>query len=703
MKEASVTTGGRDSAASHQSPGKDLKCIFLPESVAIIGASASPEKIGHQILKNTIELGYTGQIYPIHPTLSSVCGLKAYPSILDVPGRVDLVVIAVPAQHVIPIFEQCAQKGVKGAAVITSGFAEVGNVTDEHRLKEIADRHNISLLGPNIFGVVYAPSKLNASFGPKDILPGRIAFITQSGALGIAMMGQTEMEKIGLAAVVSLGNKADIEEKEVIEYFNDDPNVDTILVYLEGLKSGRKFMTTEIRKPVVILKVGRSKRGSKAAASHTGSLAGSDKIYDAAFKQLGILRADSFTEAFGWSRALSLPKPKGEELVIITNGGGIGVRTTDECETVGLKLLDDPSWLEAKYRKTMPDFGSTRNPIDITGQTGAYGYQEATKISLAEDKVHGVIVLYCETVVTDPMDIANVVKTEYESSKRSKPVVVAMVGGTRSRDAIAFLNEHHIPAFSSVTEAVSSLKALYHWQSFGERTREEPSIAPVPAEALEIIEQVKSKGRNFVLEHEARRILELCGVASPRWHFAKNVHDAITHADGLYPLAMKIASPDIIHKTEVGGVALHIQDKTELTFKFNHMLKTVASKAPGARIEGINLVKMVTGIECIAGLSQDPQFGPAVMFGLGGVFVEMLKDVSFRIVPFGEQEAGRLLADIKGQEILNGFRGIEADKASLVKTLCAIQALALHVKEIDINPLIVNKDGSFAADARIII
>ncbi|HOW35031.1 MAG TPA: acetate--CoA ligase family protein [Candidatus Omnitrophota bacterium] len=682
---------------------KDLGAIFKPKSVAIIGASTNPEKIGHQILKNIIGGGFEGNVFPINRHENQVLGLKTYPTIGEVPDSVDLAIIAIPTAHVLSAMEECAAKNVKSVAVITSGFAEVGKKDEELKLKNVADKANMALIGPNIFGIIYTPSKLNASFGPRDILPGKIAFVSQSGALGIALMGWTTMEKIGLASLVSVGNKADIEEKELIEYFNQDGNVEVILIYMEGIKQGRKFMQTQVKKPVVVLKVGCSQRGAKAAVSHTGSLAGADKIYDAAFKQLGILRAKTFTEAFGWSRSLSLPAPKGEETVIITNGGGIGVRTTDECETADIKILDDPKWLEEKFRVTMPDFGSTKNPVDITGQAKAANYKQAVNIVLREDKINAGIILYCETVITNALDIAKAIQEEYEAVGRNKPIVVAMVGGEKTRDAIYYLNEHHIPAFTSVTQAVSALKVLHTWKDISCRVKDNPETACAPKEAVDLIEKVKKENRNILMEHEARKVLELCGVPTPKWGFATTAEDAVRQAKDMYPLAIKIASVDIVHKTDVGGVILNIRNDEELRTKFNLMMQQVKAAAPKANILGINLIQMVKGIECIVGLNHDPQFGPVVMFGLGGVFVEVLKDVSFRIVPFGKVEAERLINDIKGRKILEGFRGLTANKPSIIQTLCAIQKLAPLVKEIDINPLMTSKDGSYAVDARIVL
>lgn len=682
---------------------KDLHSLFHPRGLAVVGTSANPDKIGHQILKNIIDGRYAGEIYPIHPTLRDVLGKRAYPSVLDAPGDIDLAVIAVKASRVPDVVRECARKGVKSVIVISSGFAETGNAEEEKKLKKFVDEHHIALLGPNALGLIYAPSRLNATFGPRSLLPGKIAFISQSGALAIALMGWTVMEKIGLAALVSVGNKADIADQELIEYFNRDDHVKVIQIYMEGIRDGRRFMRTKVKKPIVVLKVGRSQRGEKAALSHTGSLAGSDRIYDAAFRQMGILRAGTFHEAFGWSRTLSLPLPEGEEGVILTNGGGLGVRTSDECEDAGIKLLDAPAWLEEKFRKTMPGFGSTGNPVDMTGQAREDHYRQAGRTAFVEDKIKAVIILYCETVITDPLNVAKIIEEEYEKIQKKKPLVVAMVGGEKTRQAIQYLNERHVPAFTTISEAVSALKALYTWKEISRRPGETAEAVPPPPQAIRVIENVKAEKRNALLEDEALTILEACGISVPRRAFAKNLDEALQAGGNLYPLAMKICSPDIIHKTDVGGVALNIHNGEELLLKFNAMTQQIKSVRPGAEILGVHLMEMVRGIECVTGLSHDPQFGPVVMFGLGGVFVEALKNVSFRIVPFGRLEARRLIDEIRGADILKGFRGMAVDRASLVEALCSVQKLASCVREADINPLIVNEKGCFAVDARIIL
>lgn len=682
---------------------KSLKGFFHPRGVAVVGASSNPAKIGYQILHNIIGAGFDGPIYPINPKDEHILDRKAYKSVLDVSDEIDLVIITVPAAYVKQVMQECAQKGVKNVAIITSGFAEVGKEQEEQEIKDIADESGIAFLGPNILGLLYKPSELNATFGPQDVLEGKIAFISQSGALAIALMGWTIMEKIGLAALCSLGNKADVDERSLIEYFNDDENVNVVLVYMEGLKDGRHFLQTEIKKPVIVLKVGRTQRGAKAAASHTGSLSGSDSIFNAAFKQLGVLRAQSFTEAFGWARALSLPLPKGDNALIITNGGGIGVSTTDVCEDYNIGLIDDPDWLQEKFSGTMPDFGSYKNPIDITGQGHAKEYAQATSIALREDKIDTAIVLYCETSVTNPEEIAEGIIQAYDDSGRNKPLVVAMVGGQRTRQALQRLNAEAIPSFSSVEETISALNVLFVWKQILSKEKEKVTLEEAPDRVKEIIDNAKQEGRSLLLEHEAREVLERCGVPTPAWAFASGLDEALEKAEGLYPLAMKITSKDIVHKSDVGGVELNIKDREELKMKYNKMMDRISKACPDAAIDGVNLIQMVKGIECIVGMSQDPQFGPVVMFGLGGVFVEALKDVSFRVVPFGPREADCLIQDIKTKKIFEGFRGMTADRRTIIQTLCAVQKLAGLVKEVDINPLITNQNGSCAVDARIIL
>ncbi|ASJ12948.1 acetyl CoA synthetase [Thermococcus thioreducens] len=461
----------------------NLEALFRPKSIAVIGASEKPGKIGYAVMKNLVEYGYDGKIYPINikGVEIEINGrkFKSYRSILDVPDEIDMAVIVVPAKFVPQGVEEAGKKGVKVLPIISSGFGELGEEGKkvERQIVEIAHKYGMRILGPNIFGVVYTPAKMNATFGPTDVMPGSLALISQSGALGIALMGWTILEKVGLSAVVSVGNKSDIDDADLLEFFKTDDNTKAILIYMEGVKDGRRFMEVakEVskEKPIIIIKAGRSERGAKAAASHTGSLAGADSIYTAAFKQSGVLRALTIGEAFDWARTLSnLPEPEGENLVILTNGGGIGVMATDAAEEEGLHLYDDLDELRV-FANHMPPFGSYKNPVDLTGMAGAESYEGAVRDALANPNMHSIAVLYCQTAVLDPRDLAKIVIREYNESGRKKPLVVAIVGGIEAKEAIDMLNEEGIPAYPEPERAIKALAALYRWSRWKARQRRE--------------------------------------------------------------------------------------------------------------------------------------------------------------------------------------------------------------------------------------
>ncbi len=443
-----------------------LDSIFKPKSVAVIGASRTPGKIGYEILRNIKEYGYKGKIYPVNPAAEEILDIKCYHSVLDVPGTIDLAIISIPAKFVPPVIDQLAEKDTKAAVVISSGFSEVGNKELEEDLIKRARRAGIRIIGPNVFGVLYSPTRLNATFGPKDVRPGSIAFITQSGALGIALMGWTVTEKIGLSAVVSVGNKADIDDSDLLSWFRNDENTRVVLIYMEGVSDGRKFMqearlTTQF-KPIIVLKAGRSKRGMAAASSHTGSIAGSDVVYSASFKQAGVLRAENLEQAFDWAVAFSAHKiPRGKRTVIITNGGGVGVMATDSCEASGLEVIDPPEDLKREFKRYMPEFGSAKNPIDLTGMATYKEFEGALRSAVKHKSVDCIITLYCETAVSDPIKIAEMIKKVFDSSY--KPITVAMIGGEKVSKAMALLKEEEVPVYPDTERAVSAMAALVRW------------------------------------------------------------------------------------------------------------------------------------------------------------------------------------------------------------------------------------------------
>lgn len=451
-----------------------IRALFNPESIAVIGASRRPGKIGYNILKNIIEYGFKGRIYPINPHADKILGFKAYPSVKNVPDKIDVAIITVPAEYVLDVARECGEKGVKVIVVIASGFAEVGNEESEKKLVEIAREYGMRVLGPNIFGYVYTPIKLNATFGPRDVVEGPIAFISQSGALGIALMGWTIMEEIGLSALVSMGNMADIDIVDVSKYLADDENTRVITIYLEGLKvgTGKRFIEemrkVTMKKPVIIIKAGRTERGMSAVASHTGSLAGTDKIYDAAFKQAGVIRAYTVEEMFDWARAFATqPVPYGYNTIIITNGGGVGVLATDTAELNNVPLVEPSMVLKEEFRKTMPWFGSPRNPVDLTGQAVVDNYVKALKVAFESDEINNIVLLYCRTAILDPRDLAKAVVEIYrEYSDTNKPLVAGFVGGRDTYEAIKILNKAGIPAYPSAERAVTSLAKLLDYKRY---------------------------------------------------------------------------------------------------------------------------------------------------------------------------------------------------------------------------------------------
>ncbi len=451
-----------------------MEFFFRPRSVAVIGASHHPGKIGYQILKNILSFGYSGKVYPVNPKGGEILGKKVYKSVDEVPGDVDLAVVAVPAKFVPDVLEACGRKGVKGVAIISSGFREVGNEELEERIVSIAKKYGMRILGPNIFGVAYVPERLNATFGPEKIKKGKIALISQSGALGIALMGWTQTEEVGLSAIVSVGNKADVSDEDLLDFFAKDENTRVIVIYMEGVHDGRAFMDAVRRnpKPIVVIKAGRSERGAKAASSHTGSLAGSDLVYSGAFEQVGVIRARTVRDAFVLARALAeLAEPRGENTVIITNGGGIGVLATDAAEAEGVRLYDGPDL--AAFMEAMPPFGSFRNPVDITGMADPSMYVKALEIAQENPKIHSIALLYCETAVCDPIELAEGIKRTYDGRK---PLVVAMVGGEKTEEAIRRLNEAGIPAYDSPEDAIRALGGIYLWKKF----RKKRSAARTP-------------------------------------------------------------------------------------------------------------------------------------------------------------------------------------------------------------------------------
>jgi acetyltransferase len=690
--------------------------LFKPRSVAVIGASTDPSKIGHRIVANMVASGYKGRILPVNPKGGEILGHRVYSDIREVEDKVDLAMIAIPARFVLDAVKRCGDKGVKHLIIITSGFSEVGNAEEEKAIVHVAHKQGMRVLGPNIFGIYSSVAHLDATFGPGGILPGHVAIVTQSGALGIAMIGKTAAESLGLSALVSVGNKSDTDESDLLHYLAHDDETRIILLYIEGVKHGDRLVKTlkEVtpRKPVIVIKSGRSKRGAVAAASHTGSLAGADEIFDSVMRQCGVLRAESVQEAFYWAQFLAdAPSPPGKDAVIITNGGGIGVLATDACEKYGVDLYDNPPELKKAFAATMPDFGSAKNPVDLTGQATVEDYARSLKVARTKDNLHAVIALYCETALFDTDAFAKLLQEEYARYCDKKPIVFSLFGGDKIETIIRTLRAQGMPVFSDVYDAVSCLGALYRaWRYTGE-PREVAEDLRIDTKTVEtVLGEARRQKRGFLLAPEAKQIADLLGIDMPQSILTRNLEEAVEAAERIgYPVGMKVVSKDIIHKSDAGGVALDLENAGEVIDAYQAITRSCHAFKPDAFIEGVEVVEMAhPGVETIVGARQDPSFGPIVMFGLGGIYVEVMKDVSFRAAPITRKEAHDMVAEIRSYPLLLGVRGekrkhIEGITEIAVK-LSHLIALCRDITDIEINPLVVYEHGKGvkALDIRIL-
>lgn len=695
-----------------------LDGIMHPKAIAVIGASATPGKIGYTVLDNLIKQGYSGNIYPINPGEQEILGHKCYASVLDVPGEIDAAVVTIPAKIVLAAIDDCGKKGIKGLIIISSGFSEVGKRDLEEQVVAAANRYGMRILGPNIVGVLSNSDKMNASFAPYLPLPGKATLISQSGALLIAIDASTYTRGVGFDKLISIGNMSDIDFADIINWLNDDPSTSCITLYVEGFKNGRSFMEVcrQSTKPIIALKAGVSAHGAAAAASHTGSLAGAAKVYGAAFSQAGVVQASDLDNLFDRTLALSLQPPMhGDNLLIITNGGGVGVLATDAAEKSGLPLKFAPEDVQAELKKHMPDFGSAKNPVDLTGMAGNEWYHDAIKFAYAHDWVDGLAVLYCETAVTDPLEIAKGIKSALvESGVSSKSVTVSFVGGERSEKAMAWLVENGIPAYGAPDRAINALAALREHSQMRKMVSEAilPCGTENRTEAMAVINQARADGRGALTEIEAKQVFSAYGLPITKTQLATSEDQAVELANEIgFPVVMKIVSPEILHKSDAGGVKVNIKDEAAVREAFRTILANAREYNDKANIHGIAIQEMAPwGTEVILGSVNDATFGPTMMFGLGGIFVEVLKDVTFRVAPVSSSQALRMLDEIRGAPILAGVRGEDPrDKQVLAETICAYSTMILdladEISESDANPVLVYAEGKGVkvVDARIIL
>jgi acetyltransferase len=705
-----------------ESKRDNLRTLFWPRSLAVIGASNREGTVGRELFANVLMNGFTGVVFPVHLTANSILGVKAYPSVLHIPDEVDMAVIIVPAVAVPATIEECGQKGVKAAIVISAGFKELGEQGRllERKVKEKADKYSIALIGPNCFGMINTDLRvrLNSTFGRLTPVHGNIAFISQSGALGIAALEFCRAQEIGLSKFVSIGNKADINENDLLTYLKDDDETEVILLYLEDLANPREFIDlarsitgdSPRTKPILAIKSGRTTEGARAASSHTGALAGSDAAYDAFFEQCGILRVESLNELFECAIAFARqPVPKGNRVAILTNAGGAGIMATDAAVRSGLELAELTDATRKDLKSELPVTASIANPVDVLGDADEKRYASALAKILRDPNVDGAIAIWTPTLMAETRDVAQAIAEVVPDS--GKPVMGCLMSLGDSKEIARVLGR--IPSYTlpeTAARAMSKMAGYGQWLN-RPRTAVKHFTDVKTDRVRELVRVAKSRPRPYVAEPEAHELLASYGLPVLRSALVRSRGEALQAAAGIgYPVVIKIVSPDILHKTEVGGVRVNIPDETRLQGEYDALVQAVKERRPDARVWGVFVQKMAPkGHEFIIGMNRDPQFGPLIMFGMGGVMVELLKDVAFRVAPVRDLSVRTMISEIKGYKLITGFRGEPpGDEEKVVECLERISQLAMdfpEITEVDINPFLVYEQGKGACclDARILV
>ncbi|MGB9885943.1 MAG: acetate--CoA ligase alpha subunit [Moorellales bacterium] len=698
-----------------------LEALFSPRAVAVVGASNNPTKLGHAVLRNLLESGYPGPVYPVNPKAEEILGRKAYPSVREVPDRVDLAVIVIPAAGVLEVARQCGEKGVRFMVVISAGFREAGKEGSnrEKELVRICRQFGTGLVGPNCLGVIDTHTPLNATFAPRMPRRGNIAFFSQSGALGTAILDWSLTVDLGFSRFVSLGNKAGIDEVDLMQEARQDSRTEVVLCYLETIREGERFLTVARElartKPVLVIKSGISEAGARAASSHTGSLAGSDVAYDTAFRQSGVHRVRTLEHLFDFALAFSTqPLPRGNRLAVVTNAGGPGILASDAAEAEGLTLARLGGETVKELRRELPPEASLYNPVDVLGDASPQRYARALERVAGDPNVDLVLALLAPQVGTRPEETAELV-VGGRRGYSEKPLAAVFMGGVSIRPAVERLREANIPCYSSPERAVASLAALARYASQRRRlTRVAPPCPPWPEPSrngvAQILERVRQERRVVLLAHEALAVLEAGGVPCAPSRLVTGPEEAVEAARELgFPVVLKVASPDIVHKTDVGGVKVNLGEAREVRRAYREIMENVQRYLPQARVYGIEVQRLMpVGTELIAGFTRDRQFGPLLMFGLGGVYVNLLRDVSFRLARgFSRTEAIEMIRETRAYSLLRGYRGKPPqDLAAVVETLCRLARLAEdypELMEMDINPLVVYERGVAALDAKMTI
>lgn len=698
----------------------DLNFLFNPAQIALIGASRAPEKIGYAILDNIIKNGYGGNLFPVNPREKDISGYKCYPSVSAIDSPVDLGIIAVPVAAVGKVAKECGEAGLKGLIVITAGFKETGTegLKAEQQLIATCKQYGMRMLGPNCVGLMDTHTPLNASFAGGFPVEGNISFISQSGAMLVSILDWSFQMGIGFSRFISLGNKADLTEADFIESCAADPKTDVILCYIEDVTDGDRFLEVcseaASKKPIIILKSGTSTAGAQAASSHTGALAGSDRAYSTAFKQCGVLRAESMNELFDLARSFSSqPLPQQPRVAIVTNAGGPAIVATDSVEKHGLKMSRFSKETVDRLRENLPGEANIYNPVDIIGDAKTDRYQFAVQAVLDDPNVDSVIVLLCPTAVIDPLGTAETI-AQLNKQYSEKPLLAVYMGGKTLTAGKNYLIENGVPTFTFPEPAVRSLGGLYSYAEHltGATTGEKFQPSSIESEAVRtILDKVLSERRVVLLGHESSAVMAAYGIPVSMTYLAENEEEAcrISRQIGL-PVAMKISSPRIAHKTDVGGVEIGLHSEEDVRKAYRRIMEKVTYYLPDAPIYGIEVQNMVDdGVEIIIGMSRDIQFGPLLVVGLGGIYVNLLEDVSFRLASALDNAAefNKMIAETKAYTLLKGYRGKKpADMDALTDAVLRTARLVSdfpEIAEMDINPIRVHTRGATALDVKITI
>ncbi len=712
---------------------RDLDAIFAPRSIAVLGASTQKGKVGYDILSNIIESRFTGDIYPVNPKADEILGKKTYKSILDVPAdEVDLAIVILSPKLALAAVSEAIEKNIKGMVIVSAGFREVGAEGREIEDQIVAKCRaaGVRLVGPNCLGVINPDDRirLNASFSVRMPSAGNISFISQSGALCTSVLDFAADRDFGFSKFISIGNKADVEELDLLRYLHEDPETDVIMMYLEELRAGREFID-EVKKitsggrptPILAIKSGRTSAGAQAAASHTGALAGSDAVYDAIFKQSGIIRCNTIDELFDFASAFSFKKstplgklvrkiPSGNRVAIVTNAGGPGIIATDMTLNTGLELAKFSKETVAQLAETLPPTANIHNPVDVIGDASFDRYQNALSAVIRDDNVDGALVILTPQSMTNALETAKAIVDIAQPVR--KPILCCFMGVVDVSPGVKYLQEHGYPVYKFPENAANAFAALYKFSSWVNREHMPQLVMEHDKQkAAGIIKDSLAAGKTYLGEVEGNALLECYGFPVLKTYLAKSEDEAVKAANEIgMPVVMKIVSPQIIHKSDAGGVMVNLKTEDKVRAAYRQIVENAKNYDAKAEITGVMVVKHAPkGEEIILGANRYPVFGPLLMFGLGGIFVEVFKDVEFRLAPINVNESHRMINAIKGAKILKGYRGNPPADMEVLKRLmvCLSDLMVNHpeISEIDINPLLAHAEGKGAtvADCRIIL